>query len=86
MPGRNGTGPLGMGPMTGRGMGLCRTGRRPRMGLGFGYGRGMGRYASYNDYPVEPMTPETERATLEDERAMLEARLREIENRLNDNE
>ena len=38
MPGFDGTGPSGLGPRTGRGMGPC--GR----GLGFrrGYGRGMG--------------------------------------------
>lgn len=49
MPGRNGTGPLGMGSMTGRGFGFCRSmnngaaagGRfgRNAFGCGFGYGR-----------------------------------------------
>ncbi len=37
MPGMDGTGPMGMGPRTGRGMGPC--GR----GLGPGFGRGFGR-------------------------------------------
>ncbi|MBN2558111.1 MAG: DUF5320 domain-containing protein [Clostridia bacterium] len=43
MPGRNGTGPLGQGPMTGRGMGYCTGVRAPYYGMGFGYGRGFGR-------------------------------------------
>jgi len=46
MPARDGTGPLGQGPMTGRGFGPCG------MGLGwrrkFGYGRGMGRYFNWS--------------------------------------
>ncbi|HCE44000.1 MAG TPA: hypothetical protein DET40_10665 [Lentisphaeria bacterium] len=51
MPRGNGTGPMGMGPMTGRGMGFCAGydvagftnpafGRG--CGMGFGRGRGMG--------------------------------------------
>jgi len=46
MPGFNGTGPIGMGPKTGRGFGPCG------LGLGwrrrFGAGRGLGRYFSWN--------------------------------------
>lgn len=37
MPGRDGTGPLGKGPMTGWGAGFCGAGRR--VGGGFGRGR-----------------------------------------------
>lgn len=40
MPGRNKTGPSGMGPMTGRGMGDC-TGDE-KNGNFYGYGRGAG--------------------------------------------
>ena len=54
MPGRDGTGPVGMGPMTGRGMGYCSgvatpgyanpvAGRGFRMGFGCGRGLGGGR-------------------------------------------
>jgi hypothetical protein len=57
MPGFDGTGPLGEGPMTGGGFGYCGTGRRSPLGLrgrafsgrfgagrGFGgFGRGLGR-------------------------------------------
>ena len=46
MPGFNGTGPQGKGPMTGRGMGRCGQGqgRGQGIGQGQGYGRGMGRF------------------------------------------
>jgi len=61
MPRGDGTGPRGMGPMTGRGAGYCAGYPSPgfmnpmggRMGLGlgrgrgFGYGRGRGGYAGY---------------------------------------
>ncbi|MEM2916545.1 MAG: DUF5320 domain-containing protein [Candidatus Woesearchaeota archaeon] len=43
MPGFDGTGPMGLGPMTGRGMGLCGRGFRLGFGRGFGrFGRGFG--------------------------------------------
>ncbi|MCD6320336.1 MAG: DUF5320 domain-containing protein [Candidatus Desulfofervidaceae bacterium] len=49
MPAGDGTGPLGLGPMTGRGMGYCAgfgvpgyANPWPRWGLGFGWGRGRG--------------------------------------------
>lgn len=40
---RDGTGPMGEGPMTGRGMGPCNPNYNPAMDRGYGYGRGMGR-------------------------------------------
>ena len=44
MPGGNRTGPMGAGPMTGRGMGFCVGAATPGyMNPSFGYGRGMGR-------------------------------------------
>lgn len=54
MPGGDGTGPAGMGPMTGRGAGYCAGSSAPAFanpafgrgfgcGLGFGFGGGRGR-------------------------------------------
>jgi len=46
MPGGNGTGPAGMGPMTGRGLGYCANYSAPGYMnpiVGGGFGRGMGR-------------------------------------------
>ena len=48
MPGFDGTGPMGAGPMTGGGRGFCNpayAGVGPVYGRGFGYGRGYGRGA-----------------------------------------
>jgi hypothetical protein len=45
MPAFDGTGPLGQGPMTGRGLGYCSNGYGvvyPRVGYGYGFGRGLG--------------------------------------------
>ncbi len=51
MPGGDGTGPVGMGPMTGRAAGFCAGSGRPGyanpapgrgFGMGFGRGRGLG--------------------------------------------
>lgn len=42
MPNRDGTGPEGKGPKTGRGLGSCGGGRGPGRGLGFGKGIGRG--------------------------------------------
>lgn len=68
MAGRNGTGPLGMGPKTGRGLGRCRTGnfdnRRPRR---LGYGLGCNRRLDGS-----------EKSFLEDEKVILEERLEYI--------
>jgi hypothetical protein len=46
MPRGDGTGPMGWGPMTGRGMGYCAGFNAPGYmipGPGMGYGRGRGR-------------------------------------------
>ena len=43
MPGFDGTGPMGQGPMTGGGFGYCGAGYRARTMGGFGRGRGAGR-------------------------------------------
>ncbi|MFC1963995.1 DUF5320 domain-containing protein [Chloroflexota bacterium] len=55
MPGFNGSGPMGMGPMTGGGWGFCNPRRDFSQPFG-GYGlrpRGRG-YARYGAWPVYP--------------------------------
>lgn len=45
MPRGDGTGPMGLGPMTGRGLGFCKPGyvsAPPAYGRGMGFGRGRG--------------------------------------------
>ena len=52
MPGGDGTGPMGMGPMTGRAAGFCAGFpvpgyMNPRFGFGAGFGRGRGFIRMY---------------------------------------
>lgn len=86
MPGFDGTGPMGQGPMTGRGMGYCGpaqggTPGRPlglgmRRGFGGGRGRGRGfRRFAYGGYG--PVADETF-AALEDRIAQLEAEIDQL--------
>ncbi|HQE93651.1 MAG TPA: DUF5320 domain-containing protein [Anaerolineae bacterium] len=42
MPGGDRTGPQGLGPRTGRGLGNCDPAAEPRLGYGCGSGRGHG--------------------------------------------
>lgn len=62
MPGGDGTGPTGLGPMTGRGAGYCSgnsapgyTNPLPRGGMGFR--RGMGRGRGFRRMAFAPVTP-----------------------------
>lgn len=69
MPFGDGTGPMGLGPMTGRGMGYCAGFQRPGFmnpysgrgffGRGMGMGRGFRRWyrAGYNPYYSVPYNP-----------------------------
>ena len=72
MPGFDKTGPMGMGPMTGRGFGLCG------LGLGwrkrFGMGRGMGRYFGWD----WPQTEEDKLKALADYKKALEEEMEDV--------
>lgn len=68
MPNMDGTGPQGMGALTGRGFGPCGGGMR--RGCGRGFERGFGFRARY----ATPLT-----LTKEEEKKILEADLKDIE-------
>jgi len=72
MPGGDGTGPLGQGPLTGRGLGPC----------GRGLGRGFRR--RFYRYPVQPitLTKQEEKKILEEEKKDLELELKAIQEKL----
>ncbi len=70
MPNRNGTGPMGNGPMSGRGMGRCGGGR----GAGQGRGMGLGRRGAF------PLASGNEAAA--DEVQALKDRIAELEKKL----
>jgi hypothetical protein len=97
MPRGNGTGPLGMGPMTGRRTGYCagygmpgNPNRRSDLGMGpgqmRGWRRGCGRHSMY-DSPVSPRwsakTPFTMPVS-EDEKQVLQKQAEILQNRLNE--
>ena len=68
MPGRDGTGPTGTGPMTGRGLGLsCRR------GLGSGFGRA---------FAVNQSSTKTQKELLQEQKNILQNRLETIERQL----
>jgi len=94
MPGGDGTGPSGMGPMTGRRMGYCAGYNMPGfmnagfgrgMGRGRGFGRGFGwrRQAFAAPQPVfEPVYPtESVQPTKEQELQMLENESKAVEHK-----
>ena len=75
MSGQDRTGPMGQGPMTGRGLGLCGRGQGLRRGFGFGFRNQV--------QPVE-LSKEQEKKILEAELAELESEKTEINKRLKD--
>lgn len=88
MPRGDGSGPMGMGPRTGRGVGFCAGSTAPGyMSAGFGYGRGRGfRRMSYPAWK-QGYAPGTyavdEKELLKKQAQSLESQLNQIRDRLN---
>lgn len=83
MPGRDGTGPIGRGAMTGRGFGLCKDanptvygGRASWFGQGFRFGRGYRCRGGFG------WGFENQKEMLEDQKVFLEDRLDAIKKQL----
>lgn len=72
MPNMDGTGPQGMGVVTGRGLGPCGGGMR--RGCGRGFGRGLGRGFGFRARYATPIA-----LTKEEEKKILEADIKDIE-------
>ena len=81
---RDGTGPMGQGPMTGRGMGPCAGGARLMGGRGMGRGNGIGRGRGFGMGMgfVPPVYAAPTKERLQSEKAMLEAELKAINEQL----
>lgn len=84
MAGRDGTGPTGQGPLTGRGMGVCAPTSNPvgntgyfgrGRGCGMGLGRGFRRATNLNVYQDNGQD-------LKAEREFLAARLAELDKQI----
>lgn len=69
MPGFDGTGPRGMGPMTGGGRGFCLSGRRLDASYPYRFHRGMGGGYRYREtaLPAVPSAPEDLLSSLREE-------------------
>jgi len=89
MPRRDGTGTMGAGTMTGRGLGLCTganaVGYGSGSGMGFGrgfacrrgFGRGFGR-----SFSIDETSPKTQKELLNEQKTMLQDRLEVIEKQM----
>jgi len=84
MPFGDGTGPRGMGRMSGRGLGPCAGENMP--GQGFGRGRGFGRRLGFCPFPVaqasEKNSLEQEKTVIESEIKLLKQELDQVQNLL----
>ena len=83
MPRQDKTGPMGMGQMTGRGMGPCQKGFGSGLGMGRGYGRAMCGWF-YQKYQAMPKDERKEllKSEIEDlkqEMQMVEEELKQLE-------
>ena len=92
MPFRDGTGPCGEGPLTGRGLGPCGTGTYPRGAARFGRGFGRGfrgrafagrRFARPVSDPYYDYTPQRP-LTKDDEEKFFKEDIRDIEQEIKD--
>ncbi len=87
MPGRNATGPMGQGPLTGRGMGPCgggaafggHIGRGRCSGKGHGVRMGRGQYGYY---PQTELSADQQKDILTNRKAILENELDALQKKL----
>jgi len=87
MPGGDGTGPMGQGSMTGRGMGYCAGFgvpgfMNPGFGRGFGrrrFGRGFGRGIGWRWRMPVQMPAEPVELSKSEQKKVLEAEIKELE-------
>lgn len=84
MPRRDGTGPMGMGSMTGRAMGVCvenkGAGQGFRRGMGLGRGKGFGRGYGLNNNVVS--IQQDELSLLKNQASMLEGTLNNVKEKI----
>lgn len=80
MPRFDGTGPVGSGPMTGRGLGSCSGGMRKGLrGRGMGYGMMMNGCPWYG--PMAKPTVQEEQEILKEQIELMKENLHEAEKR-----
>lgn len=87
MPGRDGTGPMGRGTMTGRGFGVCVGTNAAEYGTGFGFGLGLGCRRGFGrgfarGFAADPIVSKTKKEVLTEQKKLLESRLELISKQL----
>lgn len=85
MPRRDGTGPMGAGSMTGRGLGLCTGANAVKYGAGLGMGLGLGlacRRSFGRGFAVNQTSSKTQKELLQEQKTMLQYRLTVIDKQL----
>ena len=87
MPRGNRTGPMGMGPQTGRGMGFCSGNANPGYawpGPGLGFGRGMGIRRGFGFFSAPQALPQDELQILKNQAQALADQQKQIAQRIED--
>lgn len=85
MPRRDGTGPMGGGSMTGRGLGLCTGANAVKYGAGLGMGLGRGfacRRGFGRGFATNQTSSKTQKELLSEQKTMLQDRLEVIDKQL----
>ena len=85
MPRGNRTGPTGMGPQTGRGMGYCSGNADPGYAWpGRGFGRGLGFGRGFGFFNVPQNVPQDELQILKNQAQALSDQQKQIAQRIED--
>lgn len=89
MPRRDGTGPMGAGAMTGKGLGFCTGKNLVRDGAGFGMGRGFACRRGFGlgpgrGYGINQVSEKTNKEFLQEQKELLRSRLEAIDKQLED--
>lgn len=71
MPGRDGTGPLGIGVRTGRGLGCCVVSNQYNAGLGLGLGCRRGFRCGNRHYAIPAAETDTHKEMLQAQKDLL---------------
>ncbi|MGE4485112.1 MAG: DUF5320 domain-containing protein [Oscillospiraceae bacterium] len=87
MPGRDGTGPMGAGTMTGRGLGFCTGKNAAKYGAGLGLGLGLGLacrrgFRGGFRFAADQTSPTAQKDMLLEQKDLLQKRLEVIEKQL----
>ena len=85
MPRRDGTGPMGAGSMTGRGLGSCTGANAVKYGAGLGLGLGLGlacRRGFGRGFAVNQNSSKTQKELRQEQKDLLKNRLDVIDKQL----